>query len=91
MFETRNTRDYKLGPFNSIVGVEEYYYENLGKKIIFGAHFGRGASGGINKLVFKSRYLSKLNRLLFLFFFIYSIFQKKKWNKTIYSLVHKQN
>ena len=37
MFETRNTRDYKLGPFYSIVGVEEYYYENLGKKIIFGA------------------------------------------------------
>ena len=87
VFETRNTRDHKDGPFASIVGVEEYYYNINDKKFLFCAHFGRGASGGINKLLFKSKYLSKLNRFFYSFFFIYSIFQKKKWNKIINSLI----
>tara|TARA_B100000401_G_scaffold74229_1_gene45848 strand:- start:458 stop:1291 length:834 start_codon:yes stop_codon:yes gene_type:complete len=87
VFETKNTRDYKEGPLSSLVGVEEYYNNVNGKKILFAAHFGRGASGGINKLVFKSKYLSKLNRFFYLFFFIYSLLQKKKWNKIINSLM----
>lgn len=87
VFETKNTRDYKVGPFSSLVGVEEYYNYINGKKILFAAHFGRGASGGINKFLFKSKYLSKLNRLFYLFFLIYSFLQKKKWNKIIKSLI----
>ena len=46
-----------------------------------------GASGGINKFLFKSKYLSKLNRFFYLFFLLYSIFQKKKWNRIINSLI----
>ena len=87
VFQTRNTRDHKDGPFASIVGVEEYYYNINDKNFLFCAHFGRGASGGINKLLFKSKYLSKLNRFFYLFFFIYSVLQKKKWNKIINSLI----
>ncbi len=87
VFETRNTRDYRSGPFASLVGVEEYYYNLDGKQILFAAHFGRGTSGGINKLLFKSKYLSKLNRFIYPIFFIYSLIQKKKWNKIINSLI----
>ena len=87
VFETKNTRDHKDGPFASIVGVEEYYYSVNGKKFLFCAHFGRGASGGLNKLLFKSKYLSRLNRFFYLFFFINSVFQKKKWNKIVNSFI----
>ncbi|MBN1788088.1 MAG: glycosyltransferase family 2 protein [Sedimentisphaerales bacterium] len=43
---TRNTRDYKQGPFSSLTGVEEYYTDD-GR--LAASHFGRGSSGGAAK------------------------------------------
>ena len=88
VFETKNTRDFSDGPFNSLIGVEEYYYKHKEKKILFGAHYGRGASGGVNKFVLKSKYLSKLNRFFYFYYFILSIIQKKKWNNVVQNIVN---
>ena len=49
----KNTRSFKLGPFNKII-CAEYYLE--GHKKIFVSHFGRGSSLG------KSKYLSPSNK-----------------------------
>ena len=52
---TRNTRDYKDGPFGNLTGIEEYYTDS-GELIA--SHFGRGASSGLAK------YLSNENNKL---------------------------
>ena len=49
-FITKNTRDYKDGPFGKLTGIEEYYTDN--DKLI-ASHFGRGASGGLAKYTSK--------------------------------------
>lgn len=38
----KNTRTYKKGPFQKVIGVGEYYLE--GYEEIFGSHFGRGST-----------------------------------------------
>ena len=46
--ELKNTRYYKNGPFNKLIGVGEYYL-NQNYKSIVASHFGRGSSLGANK------------------------------------------
>lgn len=43
---TRNTRDYKQGPFASLTGIEEYYTDD---DRLVAVHFGRGSSLGAAK------------------------------------------
>jgi hypothetical protein len=44
---TKNTRDYKKGPFRNLLGVEEYYLNGFDH--IFASHFGRGSTFGMAK------------------------------------------
>lgn len=48
ILKTKNTRVYKKGPFNQLVGISEYYLNNNYDKI-FASHFGRGSSMGSTK------------------------------------------
>ena len=43
IIESKNTRLWKSGPFNSVIGTTEYYF-NHDYKNIFAAHFGRGSN-----------------------------------------------
>ncbi len=43
----KNTRTYKEGPFQKLVGVGEYYLDGYNK--IFASHFGRGSTLGMAK------------------------------------------
>jgi len=69
-FVTKNTRNYKDGPFNKLTGIEEYYTDN-GELIA--SHFGRGSEGGLAKYIsrenqglriFLQTTIPQINRLL---------------------------
>lgn len=69
---TRNTRDYKDGPFGDLTGVEEYYTDD-GQLIA--SHFGRGSSGGRAKYLqwFNLPYVSRVLKTY------YGAREKTKW------------
>jgi hypothetical protein len=46
ILETKNTREYKKGPFRSVI-CTEYYLK--GYDDIFACHFGRGSTSGAGK------------------------------------------
>ena len=56
IFKAYNTRNYKKGPFKSLICAEFY----LGDDKIFASHFGRGSSLGIAK--YDSRLLKKMGK-----------------------------
>jgi hypothetical protein len=80
---TKNTRDYKQGPFGDLVGVEEYYMDD-GELIA--SHFGRGSSGGAAKyckwlkIPVVSGYVKRY----------YGNIEKKKWISKCYKIINEQ-
>jgi len=50
----KNTRTYKKGPFQKLIGIGEYYLEGYEK--IFGSHFGRGSTLGSLKYMKGKKY-----------------------------------
>lgn len=48
VIKAKNTREYKKGPFNELIGVSEYYFNNNYDRI-FASHFGRGSISGSTK------------------------------------------
>jgi hypothetical protein len=80
VFEIKSTRDYKKGPFRSLIA-SEYYLR--GYQNIFACHFGRGSTVGLAK--YKNRIgITYLSNIPFINHFIAQIkgyFEKKKWIK----------
>jgi len=85
----KNTRSFKLGPFNKII-CAEYYLE--GHKRIFASHFGRGSSLG------RKKYLNTKKRIFYIIPIVGSLLlklkgkrDKKKWIKTCKKIIDNIN
>jgi len=85
-FITKNTRDYKDGPFGALTGIEEYYTDN-GKLIA--SHFGRGSSGGLAKYTSKAD--KKYYRLMNAFPYLENIYAKYRGEKEMQLWIEKCN
>jgi glycosyltransferase involved in cell wall biosynthesis len=91
---TKNTRDFKNGPFSDLVGIEEYY-TNGGDLIA--SHFGRGASGGSAQYLSgehrrMQKWLQKLApKAASLLARIEAKKEINQWKKTCYRIIDKQN
>jgi hypothetical protein len=83
IFDVKNTRNYKRGPFKDII-CTEYYLD--GYSDIIGSHFGRGASKGIKYQ--NSRNIPLLTNMLNKFRGNYS---KTKWIKICYTIINNQS
>jgi hypothetical protein len=80
---TKNTRDYKQGPFGDLVGVEEYYTDD-GELIA--SHFGRGSSGGAAKYLkhLKIPFVAGCLRRY------YSSIERKEWINRCHKIINGQ-
>lgn len=84
-----STRVFKEGPFNSLIGIAEFYLN--GYKNIFASHFGRGSTLGSNKYSrgFK-RYFYKIPILGNFFIKRKGINEKQEWINICKNIVKKQ-
>lgn len=84
IFITRNTRDFKKGPFRELTGIEEYY---LDEDILIASHFGRGSSNGAAKYFkwFKIPIISAYIRRYC------GRIEKKRWISTCYQIINEQS
>ena len=82
-FITKNTRDFKKGPFAKLVGVEEYY---LTENNLIASHFGRGSSKGAAKY-FKWLKIPFVSRFVKGY---YGNIEKNKWINRCYQIIDDQ-
>lgn len=82
---SKNTRDFKLGPFNKVICVE--YYLN-GYEEIFACHFSRGSSLGIPKYLHtKKKRLYTIPKIGYILLKLRGIREKKRWIKICKKIV----
>lgn len=83
-FITRNTRDFKKGPFRELTGIEEYY---LDEDILIASHFGRGSSNGAAKY-FKWFNIPVISAYIRRY---YGRIEKKRWISKCCEIINEQS
>lgn len=88
-----STRDFKLGPFSSII-CAEYYLSSVADDPVFFCHFGRGSAPKAKNLIkvqmSRNIFLRLLNKILQSFNIIKWSMDKKKWISICRDLIDKQ-
>lgn len=84
----KNTRRYEQGPFNALLGVEEYYLKSGDE--IFASHFGRGATLGSAKYRKGTNFIYRIPKIGRLFRMARGKQEKKKWISIAKSIIDKQ-
>ena len=82
-FITKNTRDFKNGPFADLTGIEEYYTD---QEQLIASHFGRGTNSGAAKY-FKWLKIPLVSGYIKRYF---GRVDKKKWLEKCYQIIDGQ-